>query len=338
MYATDLPKSATVLAIIDQYEINNIQSDWQLINAGYQEAYALKAIAQSLGNRVQLHAIIERQDFMSLSTYSKADYHLHVMNGERSEALYDFVQTQLRPPMPQVLIVVSPDPAFDPLCLKARRAGSHVIVISPRGKASPILHRNGCDVRSLAAVLTTHRPPTKTIVFLDIENLLRSLCGGKGQRQFRLKAITAVLARLPQVTAIHAYGDFTLLARRFRCDVRGRLEAHGFVIHQTDNLRGKNSADMEMAADIQSTLAEQQDVTTFAIGTGDRDFRPVLQRAQAQGREIILLAPRNAVSSQLTALADQTFYVEHQPQVDRYQRPLSSLQQRCSAMNQKRLY
>jgi len=338
MYATDLPKSATVLAIIDQYEINNIQSNWQLINAGYQEAYALKAIAQSLGNRVQLHAIIERQDFMRLSTYSKADYHLHVMNGERSEALYDFVQSQLHRPMPQVLIVVSADPTFDPLCLKARCAGSHVIVISPTGKASPILHRYGCDVRPLAAIVATHRPPTKTIAFLDLENLLLSLCGPKAPRQLNLKAITTALTKLTHVAAIHAYGDFTLLARRFRCDVRSRLEARGFVLHQTNNLRGKNSADMEMAADIQSTLAERPDVTTFAIGTGDRDFRPVLQRAQAQGREIILLAPRAAVSSHLTALADQTLYVEHARRVEYYQGPMPSLQPRCSGVNPKRLY
>lgn len=316
MQPIDLAPSSTVLLMVDQYAISNVQNDWQLINAGRQEAYALKALAHSLGKQLRLHAIINRHDPISFSAYSKADYHIHVMNGDRPAALYYLVQAMLAQPMPGVLVVVSDDPIFVPLCLKAQLAGTRVVIVSPTGKPPQVLRRRGFDIRLLATLLANHRLPTKTIVFLDIENLLRSLCGGKGHRQLNLRVITDALAKLSQVMAIHAYGDFTHLARQFHCDVRSRLEARRIITHQTDNIRGKNSADMEIASAIHTALAENPEITTFALGTGDRDFRPVVERAQALGKEVVLLASVHTVSRQLAKLADQVIYLGRKaPQV-----------------------
>ena len=229
------------------------------------------------------------------------------MNGDRQAALYYLVQEALARPLPDVLVVVSDDAAFVPLCLKARRAGSRVVIFSPAGKPPQVLRQNDFDIRPLAALFATHRPLTKTIVFLDIENLLRSLCDGqdKCRPQLNLKAITGVLAKLSQVVAIHAFGDFIPLGRKFRCDVRRRLETRGIITHQTDNIRGKNSADMQIASAIHIVLDESPEITTFAIGTGDRDFRPVVERARALGKEVVLLAQPHALSRLLAEKASR---------------------------------
>lgn len=311
--------ASTVHLMVDQYMISSVKNDQsqdlQLINGCWQEAQTLKALAQTLGKEIRLHAIINRHDPISFTAYSKADYHIHIMNGDRPEALYYLVQRALARSLPDVLVVVSDDAAFVPLCLTAKQAGRKVIVFSPSGKPPRALVQGRFDIRPLAALFANHRPLTKTIVFLDIENLLRSLCDGQDKRspQLNLKAITDVLAKLTQVVAIHAFGDFMHLGRQFRCDVRSRLETRGIITHQTDNIRGKNCADMEIASAIHTTLDESLEITTFAIGTGDRDFRSVVERARLLGKEVVLLACSHALSRQLAELADRIIYLAHKP-------------------------
>lgn len=70
---------------------------------------------------------------------------------------------------------------------------------------------------------------------------------------------------------------------------------------------------MEIASAIHTALTERPEITTFVIGTGDRDFRSVVERARSLGKEVVLLASDHALSRQLAKLADRVIYLGHRP-------------------------
>ncbi len=155
--------------------------------------------------------------------------------------------------------------------------------------------------------ITTRR----TIVWLDIENLLRAMFPGQRLHAgLDMTPLKKALRHLTDVAAIYAYGDFFLLSRIFRCDVEQMLRRLGIVTHHLASIRGKNSADMAIVTAIHIALAEQPDLTTVVIGSGDGDFRPVAAYARSLGKEIVLIAPFDSLSRQLKGLAHRMIYLD----------------------------
>lgn len=300
-------QSLSTTLYVDDYQIDTLRNGSHTKANVWQEATALQAHAATLGGEVQSHALINRHSHQSLAAYSKTSYAMHVMNGDRPAELHKLVEQARLQGLPDRLLVASDDPIFRPLCLVAAQANVDVSIISPTNQPHPFLIEQGIAVCALDSVKAAHQPQRKTVACLDMENLLYTKARScKGSRQQpNLKRIWRALDKCGEIDTIVAFGDFNKLAQHFRCDIGARLEKRNVVIEHTDNLNGKNSADMLIARHIQDIVEHDLALTTIVLASGDRDFRPVVELARAVGKEVILISQPNALSGHLAEQANR---------------------------------
>jgi uncharacterized LabA/DUF88 family protein len=160
------------------------------------------------------------------------------------------------------------------------------------------------------------RPPSQVLpprvdVRLDYENLYRSLIStGRSVTPHTLvAAIRSALADLGNLTRITAYAPWDVLSREAGTNLERELTLLGVRTRFVVNIRGKNSADMEIADDVR-TLAERHPSAVDAaeiivLGTGDRDFRRTLETARSLGKRVVLLSLHNGLSSELRLVAGE---------------------------------
>lgn len=159
-----------------------------------------------------------------------------------------------------------------------------------------------------------NKPTTanRTMVWLDIENLLLSLFPPHKRVQTRLDItpIKKALRQLTNVAAMYAYGDFSHLSYLFRCDVEQILRDLGIITHHRRSIRGKNSADMAIATAIHIALVEHSDLSTVVIASGDSDFCPVAEYVRFLKKKMILITPSYSSSRHLKELANRVIYLD----------------------------
>ena len=298
-------QSFSTVLYVDDYQIDTLRKGSHSKATVWQEATALQAYAAISSDELKSHALINRHSHQSLTAYSKTSYALHVMNGDRPVELHNLVEHARMQQLPDRLIIASDDPIFAPLCLVAAQANVEVSIISPANQPHLLLKKQGVAVCALDTVKATYPPHRKTLTCLDIENLLYTkVRPHKGQRrELNLKRIWNALSECGEHDTIVAFGDFNKLNRHFGCDVRARLEKRNVMIEHTDNLNGKNSADMLIARRIQTAVEQDLALTTIVLASGDRDFRPVVELARTMGKEVVLISQPNALSRSLAETA-----------------------------------
>ena len=301
-----------VRAIIDHQSITG-NHDCCLQRYVHRAPQALRRQLAGLGAVSDPLAIIDRHDVAGFSAYSEANFQIQVMNGDRPYALHQLVQHALQQPLTDHLVVVSDDPAFVPLCIKAKLAGAQVELWSPTDKPPPVLVQNGYQVYSLhhKLPLSAVEQP-KAMVWLDAENLLFGLYppNKRLRQRLDLTPIKDALSCVTHAVARHAYGDFLLLSRLFHCNVAHLFHQLNVVTHQCHSIRGKNSADMAIASAIHIALVKNPDMTTVVIGSGDGDFRPVAEHICQLGKRLVLLSLPSALHRELKGMAHQIIPVE----------------------------
>ncbi|HRW08026.1 MAG TPA: hypothetical protein P5121_23150, partial [Caldilineaceae bacterium] len=171
---------STVTLFVDDYQIDELCDTVQSVGAKWQDADVFRTFAGHLGDQVRLHALINRHNSHSLAAYSKADYHLHVMNGERSAELHALIQRALHQPLPDQLIVISNDPVFLLLYSAYCRHAYKCFDFSPTNRAATCLMQNGFDVRPFSSLMVSHRFVKKAYALRDIENMLYPITVIKG--------------------------------------------------------------------------------------------------------------------------------------------------------------
>ncbi|MCP4604843.1 MAG: NYN domain-containing protein [Proteobacteria bacterium] len=71
----------------------------------------------------------------------------------------------------------------------------------------------------------------------------------------------------------------------------------------------KNSADLMLAIDCMELLFRREDITTFVIVGGDRDYIPIAERIRENAREVIVVSPRHAMSGDLlTVIGEESYF------------------------------
>ena len=60
------------------------------------------------------------------------------------------------------------------------------------------------------------------------------------------------------------------------------------------NNKSKSLADPMMIVDIMETLLKNNNITTIALMTGDKDFVPIVRKIKEYGKKVILIYPENA--------------------------------------------
>jgi uncharacterized LabA/DUF88 family protein len=72
----------------------------------------------------------------------------------------------------------------------------------------------------------------------------------------------------------------------------------------------KNSADLRLAIDCMEYLFNRQDIETFVIVGGDRDYIPVAEKIRENARRVIVVCPRPSMSGDLLTIVGHESYLD----------------------------
>src|SRR3989337_1938815 len=78
----------------------------------------------------------------------------------------------------------------------------------------------------------------------------------------------------------------------------------------------KNAADIKLAVDAVELAYERGFVTTFAIGTGDSDFTPLMHKLREMDKRVIGIGVQSSTSKLLPAACDEFLFYDRLPGVE----------------------
>jgi uncharacterized LabA/DUF88 family protein len=301
-----------VVLIADQYNRYHkaIQGNHK-IDPSY-EARGLKQTIKAFGRDDQSIAIVAEHDQEGLNAYAQAGFEIVSMNGNRGSEVHAFItrmSDSLSANPPKHLIAVTEDPVFDFLLRDiAKRGRTHLGVWVPSAYIPQLFNNPAYDSRPLEELLPEIKV-AKIDVCLDYENLHIGLkqMGWTPDPKTLIDAAKRAVADLGEVVNIAAYADWDLLSKGSNLNIQRELTLLDIKTHYLVNIRGKNTADMEIADDIRTLLEQSTDNQNSAdivvIGTRDRDFRKTVQTAKDKGKKIFVLTLQEGLSRELERVA-----------------------------------
>jgi hypothetical protein len=148
----------------------------------------------------------------------------------------------------------------------------------------------------------------KVAVFLDVENLSGWLKAEGGE------ILLDRSTELGRVAVRRAYGDFSNQSVSVR---QSELNLLGFeFVHVYHPVKGKNSADIQIAVDVMEYVARIPDLQWFVLATGDSDFSPLFRRLRELGKSVVGVGPRSALSEAVKTSCNRFIYVDNLPNSD----------------------
>lgn len=279
---------AEVILIVDQYRRHKGAAERHQKIDPEREAQGLSQVTKVLGRNSQRVALVAEGDDEGFRAYQKAGFQVRSMNGNRPDEVQEFImQTgkQLSSDPPKHLVIVTDDPVFQFLLQDRRERGTQVAVWVPGPKVPVAFSNGGCDARLLEELLPELKI-ARIDVRLDYENLHVGLeqRGWPAEPRQLIEAVKAAAGDLGEIVSIVAYADWDLLAQRAKRNIQRELALMGVKTRYQVNLRGKNSADMEIANDLRTLMERDANAPDAAdiilIGSGDRDFRATVESAK----------------------------------------------------------
>jgi uncharacterized LabA/DUF88 family protein len=145
-------------------------------------------------------------------------------------------------------------------------------------------------------------------LLLDYENLAIGAREGLGVSPFDFTPVADALAVRGRVVARRAYADWSSFDEDRRLLARAQVE----LIDIPQRLGGsrKNAADIKMAVDAVEIAYERSWVTTFAIGTGDSDFTPLVHKLRELDKRVIGIGVASSTSRLLPPACDEFLYYD----------------------------
>jgi NYN domain/OST-HTH/LOTUS domain len=151
-------------------------------------------------------------------------------------------------------------------------------------------------------------------LFLDYENLAIGARDGLGVAPFDFGPVADALAERGRVVARRAYADWSYFGDDRRLLARAQVEL--IEIPQRIGGSRKNAADIKMAVDAIELAYERPFITTFAIGTGDSDFTPLVHKLREMDKRVIGIGVQSSTSALLPPACDEFLYYDRLPGVD----------------------
>jgi hypothetical protein len=151
-------------------------------------------------------------------------------------------------------------------------------------------------------------------LFLDYENLAIGARDGLGVVPFDFGPIANALAERGRVVARRAYADWSSFDEDRRLLARAQVEL--IEIPQRIGGSRKNAADIKMAVDAIELAYERSFVTTFAIGTGDSDFTPLVHKLRELDKRVIGIGVQSSTSALLPPACDEFLFYDRLPGVE----------------------
>ena len=152
-------------------------------------------------------------------------------------------------------------------------------------------------------------------LFLDYENLAIGAREGLGVSPFDFGPVADALAERGRVVARRAYADWSSFDPDRRLLARAQVEL--IEIPQRIGGSRKNAADIKMAVDAVEMAFERPFVTTFAIGTGDSDFTPLVHKLRSLDKRVIGIGVQSSTSQLLPPACDEFLFYDRLPGVER---------------------
>jgi hypothetical protein len=151
-------------------------------------------------------------------------------------------------------------------------------------------------------------------LFLDYENLAIGARDGLGVAPFDFGPIADALAERGRVVARRAYADWSAFDEDRRLLARAQVE----LIEIPQRLGGsrKNAADIKLAVDAIELAYERGFITTFAIGTGDSDFTPLVHKLRELDKRVIGIGVQSSTSALLPPACDEFLFYDRLPGVE----------------------
>jgi uncharacterized LabA/DUF88 family protein len=150
-------------------------------------------------------------------------------------------------------------------------------------------------------------------LFLDYENLAIGARDGLGVSPFDFGPVADALAERGRVVTRRAYADWSSFDEDRRLLARAQVEL--IEIPQRIGGSRKNAADIKMAVDAIELAYEREFVTTFAIGTGDSDFTPLMHKLREMDKRVIGIGVQSSTSALLPAACDEFLFYDRLPGV-----------------------
>ena len=151
-------------------------------------------------------------------------------------------------------------------------------------------------------------------LFLDYENLAIGARDGLGVSPFDFGPVADALAERGRVVSRRAYADWSYFDDDRRLLARASVEL--IEIPQRLGASRKNAADIKMAVDAIELAYERGFVTTFAIGTGDSDFTPLVHKLRELDKRVIGIGVQSSTSALLPPACDEFLFYDRLPGVE----------------------
>jgi uncharacterized protein (TIGR00288 family) len=151
-------------------------------------------------------------------------------------------------------------------------------------------------------------------LFLDYENLAIGARDGLGVAPFDFEPVAEALAERGRVVARRAYADWSAFDEDRRLLARAQVEL--IEIPQRMGVSRKNAADIKMAVDAVELAFARRFITTFAIGTGDSDFTPLVHKLRELDKRVIGIGVQSSTSALLPPACDEFLFYDRLPGVE----------------------
>jgi hypothetical protein len=151
-------------------------------------------------------------------------------------------------------------------------------------------------------------------LFLDYENLAIGARDGLGVTPFDFGPVADALAERGRVVARRAYADWSAFDEDRRLLARAQVEL--IEIPQRVGGSRKNAADIKMAVDAIELAFARGFITTFAIGTGDSDFTPLVHKLRELDKRVIGIGVQSSTSALLPPACDEFLFYDRLPGVE----------------------
>lgn len=151
-------------------------------------------------------------------------------------------------------------------------------------------------------------------LLLDYENLAIGARDGLGVAPFDFGPLADALAERGRVVVRRAYADWSAFDEDRRLMARAQVEL--IEIPQRIGGSRKNAADIKLAVDAIELAYERGFVTTFAIGTGDSDFTPLMHKLRELDKRVIGIGVQDSTSALLPPACDEFLFYDRLPGVE----------------------
>jgi len=150
-------------------------------------------------------------------------------------------------------------------------------------------------------------------ILIDFENIYYYLRQNLSERQEISDVVAGLVQRLrrllidrynEEAISLDAYADF----ERIDENAQGSLYLIGVETHNVLGTDHKNAADMKLCIDALTILYTRQEIASFIVVAGDRDYIPVIQHLRKHGKTVRVVGfPASVSGDLLTNVGQENF-------------------------------